>query len=140
MNSGVLDLNTRRKVSFAPAGAATAVTAAASGSTKQSNAAEALRAGFKERYFIVSLDACCVDSRFFGTCVGDVCTNHSSSWRRFGGGQAESQSRVLRLEVAQRDGQRIGGVGGLRDFRHRQQRADHHLHLPLLRLAIARDG
>src|ERR1700730_15803518 len=132
MNSGVLDLKTRRKVSVAagaeadadPAGPAEGVAKAAafvaSGSTKQKSAAEVTRTDFGERYFIGSLDASHAHARFFVAPTGGRYSNRARPDQCLRIGQTESFSRVFCLEMAQRHRQGVGGIGGLREFRHRE--------------------
>src|SRR5437016_6541043 len=47
---------------------------------------------------------------------------------------------MLRLQVAQRHCERISRICGLWSLRHGEQRAHHHLHLPLVRMPWAREG
>jgi hypothetical protein len=130
MNSGVLDLKMRRKVSVAtgteadadPAGPAEgeaqAEAIAASGSIKQKSAAEVTRADFGEKYFIGSLDASHAQARFFAAPTGGRYPNRARPEQCFRIGQAESFSRVFCLEMAQRHRESVGSIGGLREFRH----------------------
>ena len=54
-------------------------------------------------------------------------------------GKGETRLRLCNLQMTKSDGERVGGVGGLRDFGDSQERADHELHLALVGMAVTRD-
>ena len=60
--------------------------------------------------------------------------------RRRAGPGAQPGAKLCGLHVAERDGKRVGGVGGLGRFAHAQQRAHHQLHLLLVRVPVAGHG
>ena len=65
---------------------------------------------------------------------------HSGSGGGARGPGAEPGAKLFGLHVAERDGQRVGGVGRLGRFAHAQQRAHHQLHLLLVRVPVAGHG
>ena len=60
--------------------------------------------------------------------------------RSFAGGNAELTPSMLNLDVAERDSEGIGSVGGFGDLGHREQGANHDLHLTLVGVTVARHG
>ncbi len=55
-------------------------------------------------------------------------------------GYAEAAAAFVRLQMAERDGQSISRIGGFGNFGHRQERANHCLHLALVGVAVTGDG
>ena len=51
-------------------------------------------------------------------------------------GQVEALARLFDLQMAERHGQGVRGIGRLRRFRHLEECAHHQLHLLFVRLAI----
>src|SRR5580704_18216111 len=146
MISGVLVLKTRRNVSLAAgdvAGAAKAVRCATGAapigreSERHRRAARTTKTDFTPNAFIALLDAGNGCRRFIAASAAGAAASRTRFYQHFSVRQAKSHARLFGLEMAQRDRQGVGGVGGLRRFRHREQRAYHQLHLLLVGVTIA---
>jgi hypothetical protein len=110
--------------------------------SRASDAKASIRFRLLEPGLIDFLDACGTGLRFF-----DARGRNRVGWARgtkfrrsFAGGNAELALRLLDLDVAESDGEGIGGVGRFGDARHREKGANHDLHLSLVGVAVACDG
>src|SRR3984957_4058478 len=155
MNSGVLSLNTRRKVSFAAEVAGAPTVCEVDGITKvraaveETNAASAKssvrlsetrvirNAALRAIPLIACLDASHAERRF--TPIPACRPGGTSSTRRLPGRNPKSYARLVCLNMAQRHRQGIRRLRRLWHLAQRQQRPHHQLNLPLIRMPITRD-
>src|ERR1035438_622640 len=154
MNSGVLDLKIRRKVSLAPPADAgddadfavtrtregTAATAIDWEGGRHKSAAKMRPKNFTQEIFIELLDAGDACRRFMAACAAGSAAKRTRSYQYFGVGQSKSYLSLLGLKMAQRNRQRVGGISRLRRLRHREQGTYHQLHLAFVGVAISCDA
>src|SRR5579863_5070385 len=155
MNSGALSLNTRRNVSLAVVEAAageatlkvvdlTGVRAAsaeaplpdAKNRQKPTKRGLIRKVGLRAIPFIACLDARRTERRFTAIPPRWTPTHRRSDARR--SWNSKSHPRLVRLDMAKRDRQRVRRIRRLWHLAQRQQRPHHQLDLPLIRVPVPR--